>query len=144
INPVAPEPSVASNGLHTHFCHPGAAVAHTLSALEMPSQLAATVRKCAYPHACVCTTAFGFPVVPDVYGKKAISSFEGEEKSSDSDAFSLSSSKYCQSFTSSPMENLISSPYSLIPSHLSLIVGYLTTPLIPPCVTRYCKSFVVN
>src|SRR5699024_768792 len=93
INPVAPEASVASNGLNTHFCHPGAAVAHTLSALEMPSQLAATVRKCAYPHACVCTTAFGFPVVPDVYGKKAISSFEGEEKSSDSDAFSLSSSK---------------------------------------------------
>src|SRR5699024_6569605 len=51
IKPIAPEPSVASNGLHTHFCHPGAAVAHTLSVLEMPSQLAATVRKCAYPHA---------------------------------------------------------------------------------------------
>src|SRR5690625_2129247 len=75
INPVAPVPKTDRKGLHTHFCHPGAAVAQTISCSFIASQCFGAVRICAYPQACVCITAFGLPVVPDVYGKKAKSSF---------------------------------------------------------------------
>src|SRR5699024_5690218 len=73
-NPVAPEPSTDKNGLHTHFCQPGAAVAHTLSDSLIPSQFAATLRRSSDTHQGGWTPVLRLLVVPDVYGRHAISS----------------------------------------------------------------------
>src|SRR5699024_12246619 len=92
ITPAAPLPTTDTNGLLSHFCQPGPAVAHALSSSFLPNQFEATVLKCAYPQECVCTTALGVPVVPEVQGKKAISSLECVFISSLLEALSFKSS----------------------------------------------------
>src|SRR5699024_606457 len=102
-----PDPNTDKNGLHVHFCHPGPAVAQTLSFSSIHSQFDAAVFKWAYPQPWVWITPFGCPVVPDVNGKKAISSRVVGAISNSSDMLSLISSKNSHPSLGWPTTNLI-------------------------------------
>src|SRR5699024_2178476 len=107
------------NGLQTHFCQPGAAVAQTVSPSRMSSQFSASVRMCAYPQECVCTTPFGLPVVPDVYGKNAMSSLDVSAISNSGEASFFNSSKKFQPSLSSPIIKVCKSLNWSSPSKVS-------------------------
>ncbi len=63
---------------------------------------------CANPHPCVCITAFGNPVVPDVYDKIAISSRFVSSTVSSELAVCIASSIEIQSCCLEPTINLVS------------------------------------